>query len=84
MKRNLHSIRVADANWLDKNRLTHLLKLLKEYPCGITQIALFTSNTHIPLTLEENARRSDIMKERQIKIMAYFLTLRYTGLVCFS
>ncbi len=64
MKNHLHSLRVADVNWMDESRLKHLLELLRQYPCGITQIALFTSGTHIPLTLEENARRTDIIRER--------------------
>ncbi len=64
MENTLHSVRVGDINWLKEERFIHLLKLLKEYPCGISQIALFTTGTHIPLTLAESAKRMEIMKER--------------------
>lgn len=63
-KDHLHSLRVAYENWVDPDRLEHLLRLLTMYPAGITQIALFTTSVHIPLTLTELTRRAQILKER--------------------
>jgi len=63
-KRNLHSIRVAVDNWLHEDQLEHLLRLLGEYPCGITQMALFTTTTHIPMTLQTFAERLAIIEKR--------------------
>lgn len=60
----LHSLRVAYENWYDEERFSHLLHLLDESPCDITQIALFTASTHIPLPLDELSHRVDIMKIR--------------------
>ena len=62
--KHLHSLRVAYENWLDIDRLHHLLRLLQTYPAGITQIALFTTPVHIPLPLPELNRRAQIMNER--------------------
>jgi len=60
----LHSIRIAEYTWYDPDNYLNLLKLLKKYDCGISQIALFTATTHIPLTFEELDRRLEIIKER--------------------
>ena len=62
--KHLHSIRVAIENWMEEDRFEHLLRLLAEYPCGITQMAMFTAATHSPMKLEELARRTQILKVR--------------------
>ena len=48
----------------DKLRFLELMDILKEYPCGINEIALFTNYVHAPFTLAEGKRRADIIKER--------------------
>ena len=48
----------------DKLRFLELMDILKEYPCGISEIALFTSGVHTPFTLAEGKRRAEIIKER--------------------
>jgi hypothetical protein len=65
----INSIRVAYENWLYDDRFKSLLGLLEKYPCGIGQVALFSSMYHTPLTLDELSRRAEIMKVRirQIK-----------------
>ena len=60
----MHSIRVMYENWIDPKRFEDLLTLFKKYPCNIQSLALFTSSTHAPITLEEMKRRADIMKVR--------------------
>lgn len=60
----MHTLRVGYKNWVNAERFEELLKLLKKYPCNIQSLALFTANTHAPLTLEELQRRTDIMKVR--------------------
>lgn len=61
---HLHSLRVAYENWHDEKRFADLLRILRQYPCGITQVAFFTSSTHAPLTLEELFRRTDMIADR--------------------
>jgi len=63
-ERHLHSIRVSDENWRHEDRFTHLLRLLKEYPGGITQMALFTTGTHIPMTFETFRERLAVIEKR--------------------
>lgn len=60
----MHSLRVAYENWSDEARFNHLLELLRAYPCGIDQVALFTTAVHIPLTLPELSRRMQIAAGR--------------------
>lgn len=60
----MHTLRVAYENWVDPKRFEDLLSLLKKYPGNLHSIALFTSATHAPLTLEELQRRADIIKIR--------------------
>ena len=48
----------------DKLRFLELMDILKEYPCGISEIALFTNGVHTPFTLAEGKRRAEIIKER--------------------
>ncbi|MBQ8509374.1 MAG: hypothetical protein IJ493_05630 [Clostridia bacterium] len=60
----LHSMRVAYENWIDHERFCELLRLLRENPCGIHQLSLFTSAAHAPLTLDETKRRTEILRER--------------------
>lgn len=60
----LHSVRVAYENWLYEDRMRHLIRLLEENRGSITQVALFTSVTHSPLTVGELSRRADIMSDR--------------------
>jgi len=67
-KKRMHSLRVAYENWFYPERFRDLLNLLKEYPCNIQSIALFTSATHPPLTLEETEIRLNIIKERLVDI----------------
>lgn len=64
MKKQLHALRVAYENWLTEERFSDLLKLLSEYDTGITQVALFSSAVHSPLTVEETVRRASVMKDR--------------------
>lgn len=71
--KHLHSIRVAYENWIEEDRFEHLLRLLEEYPCGITQMAMFTAATHSPMKLEELAHRTHILGLRLQR-------LRSTGL----
>lgn len=59
-----NSIRVAYENWIDQNRFSDLLSLLKKYPCAISTVSLFTSCTHSPLTYKEMERRVGIIKDR--------------------
>ncbi len=61
---HLHSIRVAYENWLYDDRFNHLIHLLKEYRCGITDIALFTTATHSPLNSEIFSSRIDVIGKR--------------------
>ena len=61
---HLHSIRVAYENWLYDDRFDHLLRLLTEYHGGITDVALFTTATHSPLSPDEFSRRIDIISAR--------------------
>lgn len=61
---HLHSIRVAYENWLYDDRFEHLIKLLSEYRGGITDVALFTTATHSPLSPDEFSRRVDIIGSR--------------------
>lgn len=63
-KKRMHSLRVAYENWFYSERFADLLKLLKEYPCAIQSVALFTSATHSPLTYEETVKRTAIIKKR--------------------
>lgn len=63
-KTHLHSIRVAYENWLYDDRFEHLVKLLSEYRGGITDVALFTTATHSPLSPDEFSRRIDIIGSR--------------------
>ena len=63
-KNYMHTVRVAYENWIDQERFNQLLELLNKYPCNIKSIALFTSATHAPLTLEETAYRLEIIKKR--------------------
>lgn len=64
MSESMNSLRIADVLWLDGDRFTRLLGLLKQYPCGIGQVSLFTAGTHVPLPLDEMRRRCEIMKIR--------------------
>ena len=59
-KRDIHSLRVAWDLWSDETRFTELLGYLKEYPCNISAIALFTSGVHPPLPLKEMESRLKI------------------------
>lgn len=61
---HLHSVRVAYENWLYDERFEHLIKLLSEYRGGITDVALFTTATHAPLSPEEFSRRITIIGKR--------------------
>jgi len=61
---HLHSIRVAYENWLYDDRFADLLRLLTEHRGGITDVALFTTATHSPLSMEEFTRRIDIIGSR--------------------
>lgn len=63
-EKHLHMIRVAIENWESEERFEHLLRLLEQYPCGITQVALFTACTHSPMQLEELSRRVKILQAR--------------------
>ncbi|HHX54138.1 MAG TPA: hypothetical protein GX704_04430 [Clostridiales bacterium] len=74
MKKHLHTLRVAYENWLFEDRFYGLTELLKKYDTGITDIALFTSIVHTPLTIEENQRRADIIANRikYLKSEGYF------------
>ena len=63
-KNKMHSLRVSDAIWMDRNRFGKLLALLNSYPCGIAQISLFTSSTHPPVPLPRMRERARIMRER--------------------
>jgi hypothetical protein len=47
----------------DESQLEELLRLLRKYPSGISEIAFFTSNVHIPYPLEEVKRRIGIIKK---------------------
>ena len=60
-KFHLHSIRVAYENWLYDDRFEHLVKLLSEHRGGITDVALFTTATHSPLSPDEFSRWIDII-----------------------
>jgi len=64
MEKQLHGLRVAYENWLEKDRFDALLHLLETYDTGVTQVALFSSAVHTPLTLVETQIRADIMRER--------------------
>lgn len=68
--RELHILRVAYENWMFEDRFEHLLKLLKEYDCGFTSVALFTSAVHTPLKLPEIARRAAVIKDRLERLRA--------------
>ena len=72
-EKHLHMIRVAIENWESEERFEHLLRLLEQYPCGITQVALFTACTHSPMQLEELSRRAKILQARLER-------LQWTGL----
>ena len=63
-EKHIHSVRVAYENWLYEDRLRHLIRLLQENRSSITQVALFSSATHSPLTAAELSRRCDIMRDR--------------------
>ena len=56
--KHLHSVRVAIENWEREERFEHLLRILEQYPCGITQVDLFTACTHTPMQLDELSRRA--------------------------
>lgn len=71
MKKVLHSVRVAPANWMEDDRFEDLIKLLDKYPECFDQVALFTSFVHSPLKVEEMARRVEIMKKRLPVIRAH-------------
>ena len=71
---HLHSLRVAYENWHDEKRFADLLRILRQYPCGITQVAFFTSSTHAPLTLEELFRRTDMIADRICAVKAMGLS----------
>lgn len=70
----MHTLRVGYKNWVNAERFEELLKLLKKYPCNIQSLALFTANTHAPLTLEELQRRTDIMKVRMERAREFGFT----------
>ena len=64
MDRKMHSLRVADDNWMDSGRFEELIGLLQQYPCGIGRISLFTAGTHAPLVLPELKERLTVMEQR--------------------
>ncbi len=64
MEKTLHGLRVAYENWEQPDRFAQLLQLLEQYDTGITQVALFSSSVHSPLTMPETARRAAIMRDR--------------------
>lgn len=70
MEKTLNSIRVAYENWYSEERFDSLLKLLGDYDCGISQVSLFTSCTHSPLTLQTLAERAGVMKKRMKTLRA--------------
>ena len=61
---HLHTLRVAYENWLYDNRFADLLRLLTAYRGGITNVALFTSATHAPLSPAEFSNRMAVIKKR--------------------
>jgi len=64
MKKALHTLRVAYENWHDRDRFDSLLALLDQFDTGVTQVALFSSALHTPLTVGETRRRAEVMKDR--------------------
>ena len=64
MKKILHSIRVAYDVCENDSQFNQLLELLKKYPCGISQVSLFTSGIHSPRSLAEMEKRASIIKGR--------------------
>ena len=73
-KKRMHCLRVAVENWEDPDRFEELLRLLRLYPGGIGQVALFTSAVHSPLPIDEIERRARILKDR-------FARIREAGLI---
>lgn len=69
-KRELHILRVAYENWMYEDRFEHLLRLLSEYDCGFTSIALFTTAVHTPLLLPEMKRRAEVLADRMERLRA--------------
>lgn len=67
---DIHSLRVAWDLWNDEPRFLRLLDYLKEYPCDISSIALFTSSVHPPLPIAEIRQRMVIAEKRMEQIRA--------------
>ncbi|MBQ3094875.1 MAG: hypothetical protein IJC53_00380 [Clostridia bacterium] len=65
-----HSLRVAYENWMYEDRFEHLLRLLSEYDCGFSTVALFTSAVHTPLLLPEVERRAAVLADRVERLRA--------------
>ncbi len=63
----LNSVRIVPSNWKDENRFNTLLSLLEKHPCGVGELAFFTSFTHAPLTLDETKARLEIIEKRMLK-----------------
>jgi len=82
-KKRMHSLRVAYENWYYPNRFKDLMDLLKKYPCNLQSVALFTSATHPPLTLEETEIRLNIIKERldDIRSLGLFAGINILGTI---
>lgn len=60
----LNSFRVAYENWYDEKRFQDILDLFDKHRHSIDQIALFTSATHAPLTIDEMNHRVYILTKR--------------------
>ncbi len=63
----LNSVRITPPNWRDEKRFDTLLSLLEKHPCGVGELAFFTSFTHAPLTLEETKSRLEIIEKHMDK-----------------
>ncbi len=62
------SIRVGYTNWHPETQFSGLMTLFEKNKGFIDEIALFTSETHPPLPLEEFERRSKILATRMTTI----------------
>jgi len=63
MHASLNLLRVAYENWEYEDRFSRLLELIDEYRDGISEVALFTSSTHSPLTWDEFSRRIAVIEK---------------------
>ena len=71
MKKVLHTIRVAPANWMEDGRFSDLLTIIDKYPECFDQVALFTSFVHSPLTVAEMTHRVEVIKKRMRTLRAH-------------